>query len=209
MASDIPLRETPYQPSTMENIDQAIYDWLNNIIDIYSTTNKGWEKVPAVWVTPERARQMKRDKGVRDAEGALILPVMAMQRTAVIKDPANKGIYQAHIPEVEDYRGGAITVSRQINQDKTSKFANADANRARKPPRGGVNFQTRGKNTSKIVYDTITMPLPIYLTMTYEIDVRTEYQEQMNEILTPFTTKTGGVNHFIIKRYIIIIKIFS
>ena len=100
---ETPLRKQQYQPSTLENIDKAIFEWLDSTINIHTSTNKGWEKVPAIWVTAERSHQIKRDKSIRDSEGSIILPVMAMQWTTVAIDLANKGIYQAHIPEVNDY----------------------------------------------------------------------------------------------------------
>ena len=112
-------KEVSFIPSTLETIDRAFFSWVDEELNIFSTTNKGWEKVPAIWVTAERSHQIKRDKSIRDSEGSIILPVMAMQRTTVAKDLANKGIYQAHIPEVNDYRGGAITVAREIKQNKT------------------------------------------------------------------------------------------
>ena len=35
--------------------------------------------------------------------------------------------------------------------------------------------------------------------MTYVIDVKSEYQQQMNEMLQPFMSFTGAVNAFIIE----------
>jgi hypothetical protein len=41
--------------------------------------------------------------------------------------------------------------------------------------------------------------MPVYLDITYSIMIRTEYQEQMNDLVTPFMTRTGGINYFIAK----------
>ena len=49
----------PFEPSTLETIDYAVYDWLDKELDIFSTTNKGFEKVPVIWVAAERSRQVK------------------------------------------------------------------------------------------------------------------------------------------------------
>ena len=35
--------------------------------------------------------------------------------------------------------------------------------------------------------------------MTYSIMIKTEYQQQMNDLITPFVTKTDGLNYFIVK----------
>ena len=45
------IKETKeIMPSTLETIDRAFYDWINETLDISSTTNKGWNKVPLIWV---------------------------------------------------------------------------------------------------------------------------------------------------------------
>jgi hypothetical protein len=44
------------------------------------------------------------------------------------------------------------------------------------------------------------MPIPVYLEATYTLVIKTEYQQQMNEILTPFMTAPGGINYFVIQK---------
>ena len=46
----------------------------------------------------------------------------------------------------------------------------------------------------------MTIPLPVYVDVEYEVTLRTEYQQQMNEMVTPFVTKTGGINHFLLEK---------
>ena len=38
------LRELSFAPSTLETIDYAIYDYINDNINFHVTTNKGFEK---------------------------------------------------------------------------------------------------------------------------------------------------------------------
>ena len=45
--------------------------------------------------------------------------------------------------------------------------------------------------------ETITIPVPVYVEVTYSIRLRAEYQQQINEMLTPFLVKTGQINQFI------------
>ena len=42
--------------------------------------------------------------------------------------------------------------------------------------------------------------MPVYITVMYSITIRTEYQQQMNEIITPFITTPGAINFVSIKR---------
>ena len=71
-------KEFPLEPSTLEIIDGAMLKWINESIDVNSNTNKGWKKVPVIWVSAERAHQLKRDRDLRDNLGAVILPVITL-----------------------------------------------------------------------------------------------------------------------------------
>lgn len=180
-------------PSTFESIDYAIFEWLNKEVNLHTTTNKGWEKTPITWTTPERAFHAKNKKELRDDSGTLILPTVTITRSSTEKNPSSKGAFWANIPPVNDERGGSIPWVQTIQQEKTSNFANADALRKRNQ----INFPRKNK---KIVYKTITIPMPAYIDIIYSIELISEYQQQMNEMLTPFITKTGGINYFTMRR---------
>ena len=131
---------------------------------------------------------------------------MIVNRPEVAKDPSFKGVAWAHIPNLNDGlrgpRGGALTVARRINQEKTSNFVNADSKRkfgtlsSATSGHGQENFPFT--NPGKVVYETMTMPIPVYVSVRYELTVRTNYQQQLNEITTPFMTATGQINNFFI-----------
>ena len=193
------LREVPFQPSTIETIDYAIFDYLDNSLDLRAVTNKGWNKVPIIWTSTERVFQIKHDKGLRDNEGALILPIITIERSAFVKDLNRKGSFQANIPFFNAVKGGSVVVGRRIKQDKTSEFANADQNRRYGRDRVETGF-VRAKKNKKIVYETIMMPQPVYVNITYSIILRTEYQMQMNQLLQPFMTRPGGITSIILKK---------
>ena len=199
------LREIPFMPSTLETVDYALYNWLNDELDLHTTTQDGYEKVPVIWASAERSFQVKRDREQRDQDGTLVLPLITIERTSVVKDPTKKGTVWANIPPVDDEKGGSITIARRIRQDKTANFVNADS--WRKMSGTGANQRTFPKRDSlgrrvqsnKVVYETITIPIPVYLDITYSIAIRTEFQEQMNDLVTPFVTRTGGINYFLAK----------
>ena len=201
---DANSKEITFMPSTVETIDRAFLDFVDNKLDIFSTTNKGWEKVTVLWVSAERAFQIKRDKGLRDSKGILKLPLITIERKGMKKDPSMKGVAWAHIPEVNDNKGGALTIARRIKQDKTANFLNADTYRkegsmsAADVGEGQLNFPNTA--TSKVVYETVTMPMPTYVVVDYNVVIRTEYQQQINNIITPFITKTGQINNFVMRQ---------
>lgn len=182
-----------FEPSTIETVDMAMFEWLSEDMDLHTTTNRGFKKVPVIWVSAERAYQSKKSKEMRDKEGALILPLISLERSGFAKDPANKGVAWSHIPPHPDVKGGAFEITRQIKQDKTANFANADS----KKSTGQINFPTKNE---KIVYETITIPFPVSINANYVIKLRTEYQQQMNTLLQPFMTRTGNINYFKIKK---------
>ena len=48
--------------------------------------------------------------------------------------------------------------------------------------------------------ETLSIPIPIYVNLDYKIVVKTEYQQQMNDLTQPFMTRTGQINSFIMRR---------
>lgn len=199
------LREIPFMPSTLETIDYAIYNWLNEELDLFTTTNEGWKKVPVIWATAERSIQSREDNKLRDLDGTLILPRIVIDRTGMVKDLTKKGSAWANIQRINDKKGGSMTIARRIKQDKTANFTNADSRRLAGGVAGNkqLNFPNRDSlgrliENKKIVYETITVPMPVYMDITYSITIKTEYQQQMNDLITPFMTKTDGINYFVI-----------
>ena len=194
-----PLKELEIQPSTIETIDRALFEYIDDELDIFCTTNKGFKKVPFIWAGAERAYQIKHNRELRDVNGWLIYPIMSIERTGITKDLAQRGAYYAAAQNINDAKGGSMTVARTIKQDKTANFANADSKRLVLNAVGtGQNNFPRKNN--KVVYETITVPIPVYLEVTYTLTVMSEYQQQINEIITPFMTKTGAVNYFVIEK---------
>lgn len=190
------LHEIEFMPSSLETIDTAMMKFIDDELNMSVTTNEGFKKVPVLWVTAERAYQLKHNKDLRDSEETLILPLISVNRSSVTKEPNFKGSVYANIYPVDDARGGTITVARRINAKKTAEFQNAYANRKLGPDRDirTDNFNTNKRNmsTQRVVYETVTIPLPVWIKVIYEVTVRTEYQQQLNELIRPFITVPGN-----------------
>ena len=138
------------KPSTFETIDKAVLKWIDEALNIHSSTNDGWKKTPVVWITAERAFQIKNKREMRSVDSeSLIFPLIATD--------ANKTLGQYYFPN------------------------------------------KRNKN-QKIVRKMISIPFPVYYDMTYNVNLRTDYQQQMNEMMAPFATYTGGINQFRIEQ---------
>lgn len=191
------------EPSTLETIDFALFDFINDKMNNSSTTNEGWKKVPVIWVSSERAFLSKNNKDLRDEDGTLKLPLITIERVSVAKDLTFKGAYYGNPVNFTDpVRGGRISISRKIVKDKTNNFAVADniknLNGVRRTPNGQAYYPI--KDNEKVVYETINMPMPVYLTINYTVTVRSQYIQQMNQLTTPFATLGGHINSFLIRK---------
>lgn len=197
-SGSVGLREIGLLESDIENIDYSMTSWLKTDLDLFATTNEGRKKVDILWQTPERAFQVKNDKNLRDDSGALKLPLISIQRTGITKDPARKGSYQAHIySDKRNGRAGRMTLARRIVKDKTRNFAVASGTRTNTGAALQKHFPRINK---KIVIQTLSIPIPVYVNVDYKITIKTEYQQQMNELLAPFITRTGQINSFVMRR---------
>ncbi len=183
-------------PSSLETIDKAMIRFVDEELNLFTTTNDGFKKVPVLWVTAERAFQIKHNKDLRDKEETLILPLITVNRTSTTKEANYRGAVYANLYPVNDAKGGTITVARTINQKKTAEFQNALANRKYGEDKNVsskmLNTNKRNMSTAKTVYETITMPIPTWIKVMYQISIRTEYQQQMNELIRPFLTVPGN-----------------
>jgi hypothetical protein len=182
--------EVPYHKSELQDIDMAVYKLFKERLDISTKTNKGFASVPVIWAGQERSNNIKRDDIKRDKKGNVIYPVIVVERTNIVKDLQNaKSIPYAAIDPRGDLKGGLLEINRVIKQDKTSNFLKADTMRTRSQE---MLPDMRGKENKKVVYETLSIPIPIYMNIDYKIVIRTEYQEQMNDILTPIIRASHG-----------------
>ena len=198
------LKEIEFQPSTIETIDFAMFNYLDKHCNLHTDSNKGWKKVPVIWVGAERAFQVKERKEMRDSGGMLMLPMMSVERISINKDPARRGMMPADLVNYGDPQGGAITIARRIKQDKTSLFRGAAQKRRYSGDRFGGDAQLpdsrfathKSKGDGQVVYETITMPMPSYVVVEYKLKIQTDFHIQMNQILQSLYSRTGNHKYF-------------
>ena len=71
----MPNKESPQHPSTLENIDTAVFRLVDEVLGPYVNTNNGREKVKVIWYASERAFQIKNEKDLCDGLRTLKLPI--------------------------------------------------------------------------------------------------------------------------------------
>ena len=192
------LSEIGMLSSTLEDIDFSIVEWLKNDLELSALTNTGFKRTPVLWQAPERSFQIKNKRDLRDNNDAVILPVVSVERTSVTKDPNRKGSFQAHLySNKHDGRAGRFVIAQRIVPDKTRNFAVAAGTRTNS---GGNPQKYYPRVNKKVVIQTLSIPIPVYVNIDYKIVLKTEYQQQMNDLVAPFMTRTGQINSFVLTR---------
>jgi len=206
LSEGAPLKDIDFQPAVVETHDYALFNYLDVECNFHVNSNKGWRKVPVIWVGAERAFQVKERKEIRDSGGMLVLPLIAIERMSITKDPTRKGMMPANIRDNPDEQGGSITIARRIKQDKTAIARNAATKRKwsgdeydgdGQRPTMSSRFKTQ-KQDGKVIYETITMPMPSRILIEYKLSVQTDFHTQMNEILQAIHAKLKNHKEFFI-----------
>ena len=127
------------------------------------------------------------------------MPLISVERTGIEKNPANKGSFQAQIySDKLDQRTGRMVVAKRIVKDKTRNFAVAQSMRTL--PKASTTQKYYPRINKKVIIQTLSIPIPVYIEVDYKINIKTEYQQQMNELMAPFIARTGQINSFVMKR---------
>lgn len=183
----------------MEVVDWSVFDWLKTMdVSVEGSPELGgFKQVPVIWVGTERSFQSKVYKELRDISGSLNPPYITVSRKGVKKDLNKKGQHWANVPAVYDYLQGVLPIRREIRHDKTAQFMNNNAKR--RTGKSSYKFDEVPTDT-KPVYEVTYVPIPVYLTFTYEIKIWTSYRSQMNTIEQKLLTyvPAGNINRFVL-----------
>lgn len=190
----MPAKIIPFDPSTIETIDTGLYNWVDKTLSLSADTNDGFKKVPVLWLGAERAYQIKKNKNLRGSDDRLRLPIITVNRESITKDPTFKGAFQSHLYEKDDHKGSIVTIYRRLAQEKTRNMVNSD--HAQRRASGAETGPQPVVPSSTPVYQEISIPVPTYISVIYNINLRTEYQQQMNDLVAPFIARTGLINSF-------------
>tara|TARA_B100000287_G_scaffold428007_1_gene478672 strand:- start:505 stop:1377 length:873 start_codon:yes stop_codon:yes gene_type:complete len=192
------LKEVGMLSSTLEDIDSALVNWVK-MLHLSTTTNEGFKEVNVLWQAPERAFQVKHNQLLRDDGGALKLPLISVERASINKDPQRKGGYQAQTySDNHDGRTGRLVIARRIVPQKTQNFAIASG--ARTTLKSVKRQLYYPRKNHKVVVQSLSIPIPVYVNVEYKISLKSEYQQQMNDMMQPFLTRTGQINSFVMRK---------
>lgn len=180
-------QDNPTPVSTFETIDMALYNWINESLNIHVITNEGVKKVPVTWFSRERAFQIKNDKEARDNNGFLDFPRIQLQKIGVNLADANKRPIPGVFRYAYDYKDGQLGIWKKVSQNKTKNFANTRSQRLYGQP----NFKS---DNPEIVNEYVFIPYPSYYEIKYDISLKSLYIQQLNEMMAPIQ-RTNPVNN--------------
>lgn len=176
-------------PSTLENIDFALFEWIDDYLNIFVQTSEGWSKVPVIFSTPERSWMSKALKDLHDQQHSLKYPIISVARKGIMR-PKQKSATLAGSYFGNTEFSGSLVIHKKLNPGKTGDRANMDSKRYK----GVINFPKI--KTTRPIYDIYKIPFPTFVILNYEISIRTNFQEQMNNILAPFIKHAKNAHAF-------------
>lgn len=142
----------------LKDIDEAILYYLDNIIKPTVMQNGVAQKVPVIYGSPERWKQIQKDGYYRDSKGKIMMPIISFKRNNIIKDRTVANKLDANNPNnVSVYQK---PYSRENAYDKFNVLNN------RKPQK-----------------DLYVVIVPDYVTISYDFIISTYYVEQMNKLI--------------------------
>jgi hypothetical protein len=141
-----------------KEIDEAIFYYIENIIKPTIIQNGKPQKVPLLYGSAERWKQLQKDGVLRDSNGKMLMPVMVFKRTGIekVRSIANK--LDANNPN-----------NTQIftkTYSKKNAYDNFDLLNNRIP-----------------VKQQYAVVVPDYVNITYDFVISTYYVEQMNKLI--------------------------
>lgn len=162
----------------IEDVDRAFYNLFKERLPLYYKTSKTegeQRRIPVIFSTGERFAVAAKKEPIRDKKGALILPIIAITRTAM---------------EQENTKGGGIN-DKQNEMVIRRKVSSEDS--LFRSSRHGANTDNGGwyNQTGRLLrpdlntglYDTYVIPAPKYFTLRYEIIVWAQYAQQINSVI--------------------------
>ena len=142
----------------IEDIDQAIMYYFQNVIRPFVVQNEERIEVPVIYGSPEKWKSYQKDGYYRDVNGAIMAPLIMFKRDSIEKNRTVANKLDANNPH-----NISVTQKRYSSNNVYSNFAVL---------------------TNRIPTETYyASVVPDYLTLTYSCVVFTYYVAQLNKIV--------------------------
>jgi hypothetical protein len=149
------------------DLDYTIKYYFDNIIKPEITEAGAKIKVPVVYGSPEKWKNVQADGYFRDKNGKIQSPLIAYKRTAITKNKTLTNKVDANFPNV--YNTQEVKYTQVNKYDQFSKLTN-----------------------SKPIKTFINTVVPDYVDITYDVVIWTDYIEGMNNIVESVLYSEGS-----------------
>jgi hypothetical protein len=158
--NQVSFRDDTTKPFTLgiQDIDEAVMYYLENVIKPTIIQNGVVQKVPVIYGASERWKQIQKDGYYRDLSGAIMMPIITFKRNTITKDRSVGNKLDANFPNNIEVFEKAYSKRDEYN-----------------------NFNVLNNRKPQKEYYAVVMP--DYVTVTYDFIVSTYYVEQMNKIV--------------------------
>lgn len=138
----------------LKNIDQAVVSWFNTEFPI----DFDGRKTPVIYVSHERWSLMQKQKGYRDENGVLILPIITVRRFEATE------LFNRYVPKDEQTR---IKVRKDLAKESndTDQLIPYFPNQMDRP-----------------IYEIMTSDYPTFIKIRYVITLHTSFLSQANQL---------------------------
>ena len=141
-----------------KEIDEAIFYYVENVIKPTVHQNGVVQKVPIIYGSPERWKQIQKDGYYRDKKGKIMMPLITFKRNNIEKNRTVTNKLDANSPN-------NISVFEKPYTKKNA-YTNFDL-----------------LNNTKPVKQYYAVIVPDYVTVTYDFIISTYYIEQLNGLI--------------------------
>ena len=149
------------------DLDNAIKYYFENVIKPEVVEFGTKIKVPVIYGSPERWKNVQADGYFRDKNGKILSPIIAYKRTAVTKNRTLSNKIDANFPQL--YYTQELKYSQQNKYDQFSILTN-----------------------SKPIKTFVNTVIPDFVDITYDVIIWTDFVESMNTIVESILYSEGS-----------------
>jgi hypothetical protein len=149
------------------DLDNAIKYYFENVIKPEVVEFGTKVKVPVMYGSPERWKNVQADGYFRDKNGKILSPIIAYKRTAVTKNRTLSNKIDANFPQL--YYTQELKYSQQNKYDQFSILTN-----------------------SKPIKTFVNTVIPDFVDITYDVIIWTDFVESMNTIVESILYSEGS-----------------
>jgi hypothetical protein len=161
--NEVSFKDDTVKPFSLgfKEIDEALFYYMENIIKPTVQQNGVVQKVPVIYGSPEKWKQVQKDGYYRDSKGKIMMPLITFKRNNIEKNRSITNKLDSNFPN-------NINVFTK-SYSKNNAYSNFDLLNNRVPQK-----------------EYYTVVVPDYVTITYDFIISTYYIEQLNKLIEAF-----------------------